>query len=81
MVYMEAMTAIDQDIADKLRGLRAERRLSQEELAELSGISESTIYRIEKGTLSARLKQLDAICSALGIDVYDFLKAAIGRGS
>lgn len=76
---MEAITAVDQAIGDKLRGLRAERRLSQGKLAEISGVSESTIYRIEKATLSARMGQLDALCAALGIDLYDFLKAAFAE--
>ncbi len=76
---MEAITAVDQAIGDKLRGLRAERRLSQGKLAEISGVSESTIYRIEKATLSARMGQLDALCAALDIDLYDFLKAAFAE--
>lgn len=78
MGSMEATTK-DQAVGKKLRGLRAEKGMSQEDLAKLSGISESAIFRIEKGERSPRLGQLDALCDALEIDLYDFLVLALGK--
>lgn len=72
-----SIDTIDRAIGNKLRGIRAERRLSQPELARLSGVSESTIYRIETGERSAKVAQLDDICKALGIEMYELIKAAM----
>lgn len=75
MLHME-LVSIDQAIGSKLRGLRAERDLSQRDLATMSGVAESTIYRIERGERSARMDQLEPLCEALEVEVYDLVKAA-----
>lgn len=79
MFRMDTTTTVDQAVGRKLKGMRVEAGLSQEELAERSGVSESTVYRIERGERSARMDQLDALCGVLGIEIYDFMKAALSE--
>lgn len=54
-----------------LRNLRQNRRLSLDQLSNLSGINRATIYRIEAGTVSPRIDTLQAICDALGVELFD----------
>lgn len=46
----------------KLKAARAERDLSQQELAELVGVSRQTISAIEKGDYNPTIKLCIAIC-------------------
>ena len=50
----------------KLKAARAARDLSQQELADLVGVSRQTINFIEKGDYNPRLNLCIAICKVLG---------------
>jgi predicted transcriptional regulator len=56
-----------------LRKLREERRLSVSELAQLSGVSTSTIYKLQRGPASRtgaeRNYTLKRLAEALGVEV------------
>ena len=60
-------------IAEKLKEHRRINLLSQERLAETSGISLRTIQRIEEGKSSGSAHTLTAIAKALNIDSSDLL--------
>lgn len=67
------------DIGQKLRSWRERKNLTQEELAEKSGVSERTIQRAEKGE-SFRSGTLKSLCAALGIhESYLFTGSASQR--
>ena len=55
----------------KLKAARAGRDLSQQELAELVGVSRQTINAIEKGEYNPTIKLCRAICRALGTTLND----------
>ena len=55
-------------ISEKLRALRTERGLTQEKLAELSGLPQSHISRLEGGKHSPSNQTLAKIASAMGVD-------------
>jgi len=55
--------------ASCVQGARAECGLTLRELAELTGISHSEIYKIESGGRECRLESLVHICAALGLPV------------
>ncbi len=58
----------------KLRELRNEAELSQEQLARRARVSHMTIHRLESGTtLLAREVTIWAIAMALGVDATDLL--------
>lgn len=56
-------------LALELRALREKKGLSQRELAELVGTTQSAIARLEGGRISPSLPTLDRIAAALGAEV------------
>lgn len=52
-------------LKNRLKEVRAERRLSQAELAELVGVSRNTISSIETGQFSTTAKLALVLCIAL----------------
>ena len=69
--------AINTAVGDKLRGLRAEKRISREELRARTGLGLSTIRRFENGEGSPTLTQLAKILHELGISMTDFAEMAL----
>lgn len=49
----------------QLRGLRALLDLNQKQLADLAGVSETLVYRIEKGEPLGQVKKLEQLQAAL----------------
>jgi predicted transcriptional regulator len=56
-------------LATELRALREKKGLSQRQLAELVGTTQSAIARLEGGRISPSLPTLDRIAAALGAEV------------
>lgn len=70
-------------LAFEIRGLREARGLSQRELAEKVGTTQSAIARLEAGNISPSLPTLDRIAEALGVELtvsFTDLAAASGAG-
>jgi predicted transcriptional regulator len=58
-----------------LREIRESKKLSQEELAYQAGLSQSQIYRIEKGLINTTVSTVVQISEALEVnckDLFDF---------
>lgn len=54
----------------KIRELREKKKISQEELAQMSGVSRQTISKIEQGEeVSVMTSTLAAIADALGVSI------------
>lgn len=69
-------------IGEEVRRLRLERGLSQQELAERIGLSQSVIARLEAGGVEPRLSTLDRVAEALGVELdVRFLAPAVGERS
>jgi transcriptional regulator with XRE-family HTH domain len=51
--------------------LRLDRGLSQEQLAEVSGVSVRTISNLERGATRPRRDTVRALVSGLGLDVHE----------
>ena len=58
-----------------LRELRSERDLSQEELADLAGVSQDSVSRIERGTNLVYGTAHFKVAAALGVPVSNVLDA------
>lgn len=71
-------------LATKLRWLRAKGNLTLQELSQRSGISQSTLSKIENGQLSPTYEKIAALAKGLGVEVGELFKrsapgAAYGR--
>ncbi len=75
---LDALTAaINTAVGDKLRGLRAEKRVTRDELKARTGLGLSTIRRFENGEGSPTLTQLAKILRALDTSMADFAAMAL----
>lgn len=61
-------------MAVNLRRLRYDKKLTQEELADRSGLSMRYVGSIERGAVSASVSVLGKIAQALGVDPCDLIR-------
>ncbi len=77
LYFSEFATVKNQSFIDAfgkhLRKLREERSLSQEELANRSGIAFSQIGRFERGVRSPTLSTLESLANGLGVKPKELL--------
>ena len=66
---MEQDRNIDQQIAHRLRQLRAERGWTLADVAERSGVSRATLSRLENAEVSATAGVLGRLCTTYGLTV------------
>ena len=64
-----------QEVANRIKKLRTERKLTQNALAYQAGVSPTYIYQLERGEKSPTIEYLDHICWGLGITIEDFFCA------
>ncbi|MFC6353082.1 MULTISPECIES: helix-turn-helix transcriptional regulator [Rothia] len=57
------------ELGKVVRAYRKKLKMSQEELAALSGISERTLRDLEKGRLSVSLEKAVAVADVLGLKI------------
>ncbi|MHC2662568.1 helix-turn-helix domain-containing protein [Bradyrhizobium diazoefficiens] len=60
-------------MAANLRRLRAERGLTQDDLAYEAKVSRSYLSQLEKGAFYASLKILEKLSLALGVEPYELI--------
>lgn len=68
-------TDVDQFLSARIRQLRDAANLTQQELADLAGITVPTISRVENGHIGLNVGTLGVICRALGISLARFFEA------
>lgn len=69
-------TDIERYIGTHVAALRGERDLTQEQLAEATGVTKGYVSKIENGHIVPPIGTLVKIAQALQVDVTEFLKAA-----
>lgn len=82
MVYsllMETKTFL-KAVGDQVRLLRKAQGLSQESLAELSGLHVSFISYVETGKTNASIANLYSIANALNVSLGELLRLPSGKG-
>lgn len=57
--------------SEKLYEFRIQKGLSQQKLAELSGVSQTAIYHWEKGLRKPKFEQIRYLAAALGVYISD----------
>ena len=65
---------ITEQLGQRIRELRKERGLSQEDLAELCGLDRTYISGIERGLRNVALRNIEALAQALGVSISDLFK-------
>lgn len=63
----------------KIQELRKQKGMTQEDLAEKTGLSVRTIQRIESGEVDPRSYTLNQIAEALGVDLAELIKEQEGN--
>lgn len=63
-------------VAGTIRSLMAKHGVSQGQLAEAVGVSQSQLSKMTRGAKPISIDQLHAMCWALGADIVDVLKEA-----
>ena len=65
------MSDINKDVGFKIRQIREERGLTQEQLAALADLHRAYIGQIERGEKNIGLVNLEKIAKALTVDIRD----------
>jgi transcriptional regulator with XRE-family HTH domain len=60
-------------IGEKLKEIRTRRLLTQDELAEKAGVSQSTIANIERNNAEPQFRTIRKLAKALDVDPTEFL--------
>ncbi|ETR78221.1 XRE family transcriptional regulator [Afipia sp. P52-10] len=71
----------DRKLAQRLRGLRGERRWSLDDLAARSGISRATLSRMENNEVSPSASVLGRLCAAYGLTMSRLLAQVEGESA
>ncbi len=66
-------------MADELVAIRHKRRLTRPELSQLTGLSVSTIQRLENAQTAMSMTQLRDICRALDVSPRWFVDAVLSE--
>lgn len=65
---------IKQKIGKRIKELRAQRQISQEELAARADIDRTYVNSVENGKRNISIINIEKIASALGVSIQDFFK-------
>lgn len=69
------------DIGGKIKRIRKSKDMSQSELAEKSGVAQSTLSYLENGNKHPQFDTLSAICKGLGVSVFELLSYGENQSS
>ncbi len=72
------MATLREQFARRLKALRAQRGLTQDELAKAIGRSASLVSSLERGIDATSFETLDSLAKALGVAVRDLFEFGVG---
>lgn len=75
----EEARAWRESFGSRLRSLREQRAMSQEQLADAAGVDRKLVYRTELGQTSPRLDAVVHIARALGVSPSELLAVEVPR--
>jgi transcriptional regulator with XRE-family HTH domain len=75
-IYGRGVASLTSVIGPRIRGLRAERRMRQADLAERLGLAARTVGYVEAGERALIVDELPAVCRALGVDLRTLFAGA-----
>lgn len=65
---------INESIGDEIRFARLRKRMTQEQLAQKTGLGRSTIAKYESGQIEMSMPVFIELCDAIGVSYIDVLK-------
>lgn len=65
---------INQRVAQRIRELRIEKKMTAEKLAWYSDLSKSCVTYAEKAQRDIKMSTIEAICHGFGISISEFFK-------
>lgn len=71
---MPKQLTVTERFGERIRTLRKERGLSQEDLAELCGLDRTYISGIERGLRNVALRNIESLAYALEVSLADLFK-------
>lgn len=71
---MSERVTVTERFGRRIQALRKEQNLSQEDLAEKSGLDRTYISGIERGRRNVALKNIEALADALGVSLSDLFE-------
>lgn len=67
------MVDIQKQFGDKIRKIRKQNGISQEELASRAGLHRTYMSDIERGSRNVSIKNIEKIAKALGVPIKDLV--------
>ena len=64
------------DVGNRIKQLREQNKYSQNYLADIAGISQTHLRRVELGTADITVGHLQLVCDALGTSLKDFFNVS-----
>ena len=64
------------NVGKRIKQLREQSKYTQNRLAEIAGISQTHLRRVELGTADITVGHLQLVCDALGISLKDFFNVS-----
>lgn len=68
------MTELVKRLGNRIRFLRKEKGMSQEQLGELSGLHTNYVGQVERGEKNVTVESLEKICRGLGVSMEDLFR-------
>jgi len=72
------MEELQHTLAKNIRMARAQKQLSQEDLADLTGLDRTYLSGVERGIRNPTIKVLEKIAAGLSIEPFELLKKPEG---
>lgn len=71
---MSKKSSITEQFGQRIRAIRTERKLSQEDLAELSNLDRTYISGIERGVRNISLRNIEVLAQALNVSISELFQ-------
>ncbi|MFK7113794.1 helix-turn-helix transcriptional regulator [Flavobacterium oreochromis] len=65
---------LQKSVGKRIKEIRVEKRISQQELADLCGIEPSNMSRLEAGRANATLSTIELVSKNLGVEPFELFK-------
>lgn len=65
---------LQKKVGKRIKEIRVEKKISQQELADLCGIEPSNMSRLEAGRANATLSTIEVVSKNLGVEPFELFK-------